>query len=196
MDRAPERRAGVAVAAVAAVVGLAFADSSIVVLALPQLYGRFDTSITGVSWVLTAYNAAVAAVAIALMLFVHRLRGAWVLAAGIVVFLAASIACAAAGSLAFLIAARCVQGAGAALLLAGALPVLVALTGSVAAGVSVWTLAGTFGAALGPALGGVLTEAFDWRAIFIAQAPIAGVALFAARAVPAVQIEEGRRPRL
>jgi predicted MFS family arabinose efflux permease len=186
----------VAVGLVAAVVGIAFADSSIVVLALPQLYGRFDTSIEGVSWVLTAYNVAVAAVAIGLVLFVHRLRAARVLATGIVLFLAASIACAAAGSLAFLIAARCVQGAGAALLLAGALPVLVALTGSPAAAATVWTLAGTFGAALGPALGGVLTEAFDWRAIFVAQAPVAGAALFAARAAPAVDLAEGWRPKL
>src|ERR671931_658050 len=118
MDRAPERRAGVAVAAVAAVVGLAFADSSIVVLALPQLYGRFHTSIQGVAWVLTAYNIAVAGGALALVFCVHRL--------------------------------------GAALLLAGSLPVLVALTGSATAGATVWTLAGTFGAALGPTLGGAL----------------------------------------
>src|SRR6476469_8884769 len=139
-------RSSLGVAVVAAVVGIAFADSSIVVLALPQLYGRFDTTITRVSWVLTAYNVAVAVTAIALVLFVHHLRAAVVLASGILLFLGASIACAAAGSLEFLIAARCVQGVGAALLLAGALPVLVALTGSAAAAAGVWTLAGTFGA--------------------------------------------------
>jgi predicted MFS family arabinose efflux permease len=189
-------RAGVAVGLVAAVVGIAFADSSIVVLALPQLYGRFDTTIEGVAWVLTAYNVAVAAVAIVLVLLVHRLRAASVLAGGIVLFLGASIACAAAGSLGFLIAARCVQGAGAALVLAGALPLLVALTGSPAAAATVWTVAGTFGAALGPALGGVLTEAFDWRAIFVAQAPVAGVALLAARSAPPAELAEGRRPKL
>ena len=60
-------------------------------------------------------------------------------------------------------------GRGAALLLAGSLPVLAALTGSSAKGAGLWTLAGTFGLALGPALGGVLTQAFDWRAIFIAR---------------------------
>jgi MFS family permease len=189
-------RSSLGVAVVAAVVGIAFADSSIVVLALPQLYGRFDTTITGVSWVLTAYNVAVAVTAIALVLFVHRLRVAVVLATGILLFLTASIACAAAGSLGFLIAARCVQGAGAALLLAGALPVLVVLTGSPVAAAGVWTLAGTFGAALGPALGGVLTEAFDWRAIFVAQAPVAGLALLAVRAAPHAELAEGWRPSL
>ncbi|MFL5920156.1 MAG: MFS transporter [Gaiellaceae bacterium] len=175
-------------APVAAAVAVAFADSSIVVLALPDLYGRFQTTIEGVSWVVTAYNAAVAATALLLVFLVHRFRAAYVLAGGLALFLAASIACAAANGLAFLIAARSVQGVGAALLLAGALPLLGART---------WTLAGTYGLALGPALGGVLTQAFDWRAIFVAQAPVAAAALFGARGAPtdAVAIE-GWRPSL
>ena len=184
-------------ALVAVAVAVAFADSSIVVLALPQLYGRFHTSVEGVAWVVTAYNAAVAAAALVLVVLVRRLRAAVVLAAGLVVFLAASIACALAGSLAVLVAARSVQGAGAALLLTGALPALTVFTGSAGRGAGVWTAAGTFGAALGPALGGVLTEAFDWRAIFAAQAPVAAAALVAAtrmRAAPAV--DEGWRPSL
>jgi predicted MFS family arabinose efflux permease len=151
-----------------AAVAVAFADSSIVVLALPELYGRFNTSIEGVSWVVTAYNLAVAVIALVLLFFVHRLRSAVLLGTGLVIFLAASIACAAAQSLAFLIGARTVQGVGAALLLVGALPVL---------GRAQWTAAGTFGLALGPALGGVLTQAFDWRAIFVAQAPVAALGL-------------------
>ena len=111
-------------------------------------------------------------------------------------FLGASIACALANGLGFLIAARVVQGTGAALLLAGSLPVLGALAGSVGAGARLWILAGTFGLALGPALGGVLTQAFSWRAIFAAQAPVAALGLLAllhshARAVA----EEGWRGR-
>jgi len=156
---------------VAAIVAVAFADSSIVVLALPQLYTRFATSITGVSWIVTSYNAAVAVTALALVLFVHRFHPRAVFCAGALLFVAATIACASAQALWFLIAARCVQGAGAGLLLAGALSLITA---------HVWTLAGTFGAALGPALGGVLTQLFDWRAIFVAQAPVAALALIAA----------------
>jgi MFS family permease len=67
-----------------------------------------------------------------------------------------------------LIALRALQGTGAALTLVGALGPLPAPS---------WARAGTLGAALGPALGGVLTQAFDWRAIFIVQAPVALVAL-------------------
>jgi len=180
-------RRGLAVP-VAAAVAVAFADSSIVVLALPDLYGRFQTTIEGVSWVVTAYNAAVAATALLLVFLVHRFRAAYVLGGGLVLFLAASIACAAANSLAFLIAARSVQGVGAALLLSGALPVIGART---------WTLAGTYGLAVGPALGGVLTQAFDWRAIFVAQAPVAAVALLGVgRSQPEDVAIEGWRPSL
>jgi predicted MFS family arabinose efflux permease len=161
---------GLRSASVAAIVAIAFADSSIVVLGLPQLYREFETSITGVSWIVTSYNAAVAVTALALVFFVHRLRARLVFAAGVSLFLAATIACAASQSLWVLIAARSVQGVGAGLLLAGALPLVA---------VSVWTLAGTFGAALGPALGGLLTQLFDWRAIFVAQAPVAALALVA-----------------
>ncbi len=176
------------VALVAAIVAIAFADSSIVVLGLPQLYTRFETSITGVSWVVTSYNAAVAVTALALVFLVHRFRPRFVFGAGVLLFLAATIACAVAQSLWFLIAARSVQGAGAGLLLAGALPL---------ASARVWTLAGTFGAALGPALGGVLTQLFDWRAIFVAQAPVAAAGLYAAfRSEDETTAREGWRPSL
>ncbi|MGH2637490.1 MAG: MFS transporter [Actinomycetota bacterium] len=183
--------------AVAIAVAVAFADSSIVVLALPELYATFDTTIEGVAWVITSYNLVVAVAALALVLAVHRVRADVLLGAGSIVFLAASIACAIADTLPVLVAGRSVQGLGAALLLAGSLPVLGALTGSTARGVAVWTMAGTFGAALGPALGGVLTQAFDWRAIFVAQAPIAGVALLATfGSHVAATLEEGWTPGL
>jgi len=175
-------------AAIAVAVAVAFADSSIVVLALPEVFQRFDTTIEGVSWVVTAYNLAVALTALALVLFVHRLDARAVLGGGLGLFLAASIACSAAQSLGFLIGARCVQGAGAALLLVGALPVL---------GRARWTAAGTFGLALGPALGGALTQAFDWRAIFVFQAPVAVLGLVGvARSRAEGDVEEGWSPSL
>ena len=172
---------------VAIAVAIAFADSSIVVLALPELYARFHTTVVGVSWVVTGYNLAVAAAALTLVTLVDRAPAARLLTMGVAVFVAASVACASAGSLAFLVGARCVQGIGAALLLAGALPMLRALTGAPARGAAIWTLAGTFGAVLGPALGGAVTQALGWRAIFVVQAPLGAAALVA---VPFVRIEE------
>ena len=181
-------RTPLSVALVAAIVAIAFADSSIVVLGLPQLYKEFSTSITGVSWIVTAYNAAVAVSALALVFFVHRFRARMVFGAGTLLFLAATIACASAQALWFLIAARTVQGVGAGLLLAGALPLI---------SMSLWTLSGTFGAALGPALGGVVTQLFDWRAIFVAQAPVAAAGFVAVlRRKDESVAEEGWRPSL
>jgi MFS family permease len=95
------------------------------------------------------------------------------------VFCAGSLACAAAWSLASLVSARAVQGAGAALLLAGAVPLMGAVAGSAARGAAIWGAAGVVGAAVGPALGGALTQAFDWRSIFLAQVPLAAAAIAA-----------------
>jgi MFS family permease len=171
--------------ALAAAVAIAFADSSIVVLALPQLLAEFDTTITPVSFVITAYNLAVAAVAFTLAGRFGHARPRIVAAIGLIVFLVASVACAFAGTLAVLIALRCIQGAGAALVMTGALPVLVESTGSERRGTDAWVTAGAIGAVLGPALGGALTEAFDWRAIFLVQAPVAALALPAVLATKA-----------
>jgi len=151
-------------------VAVAFADSSIVVLALPALYSDFHASLIGVSWVITSYNLVVVLAAFALVPFTRRLHVREVTRAGLALFTAGSIGCAAAWDLTPLIAFRCLQGFGGALLLAGGLPLLGGLLGGAQRGARVWTATGTFGAALGPALGGVLTQLADWRAIFIVQA--------------------------
>jgi MFS family permease len=96
---------------------------------------------------------------------------------GLLLFLAGCVGCALSSDLATLIAFRVVQGAGGTLLLVATLPLLAVLLGSQARGATMWTFAGTIGAAVGPALGGALTQAFDWRAIFVVQAPIAALAL-------------------
>lgn len=187
--------------AVAASVAVAFADSSIVVLALPDLYLELGTSIPGIAWVITSYNVVVAVGAFVLLALARRLRTRAMLRIGFVLFLAASVGCALAAGLTMLVAFRCLQGLGGALVLVGSLPLLAGLTGSPSRGAVVWTAAGTLGAALGPALGGLLTELFTWRAIFVAQAPIAGVAFLAAFGphladVPAEPDEPHERPSL
>lgn len=167
----------------AVAVAVAFADSSIVVLALPELYVELETTIPEVAWVITAYNVAVVGVA-ALLPFAWRARPARTALVGLAIFLGASVACAAAPGLAALVAGRAAQGLGAALLLGSSLPLMVALSGVRERAVALWVGAGTVGTAVGPALGGLLTEALGWRAIFAVQAPAAGVALVAALQAP------------
>jgi MFS family permease len=180
--------------ALALAVAVAFADSSVVVLALPDLYRDLDTTIVGVSWVITAYNLAVALATPVVLPLVRRRSGRELLVAGTVVFAAASLACGLVDDLAALVAARVVQGAGGALLLTAALPALVRAGGSVRRGVTVWSTAALAGLALGPATGGVLTAALDWRAIFLAQVPTTLVALAALGVVPARLRLEQHRP--
>lgn len=158
-------------------VALAFADASVVALALPDLYGEFDTTIVGVSWVLTTYALAVALTAVPVALLHRRLRPLSLVVAGAVGFSLASLIAGIADSLTVLLAARAAQGIAATLLLAGSLPVLAAIVPGPGRARRWWALAGAVGAAVGPALGGLLTELFDWRAIFFVQAPIVAVAL-------------------
>ncbi len=194
----PPTHARILEIALAVSVAVAFADSSIVVLALPELFIELQTTIPEISWVVTAYNLAVVVAAFALLPFVRRVRPAWLLLAGLGVFLAAAIACALANSLEALVAGRVVQGIGAGLLLGASLPVLLVLSGDRRRAIAIWVTAGTLGTAVGPALGGILTELFDWRAIFAVQAPLAAAAIAAAlsaavRALPPPS-EPGRMP--
>lgn len=186
-----------------AAVALAFADASVVALALPDLYGEFDTSIVGVSWVLTTYALAVTVTAVPVAVLHRRISPFVLVIAGVATFAIASLVAGAALSLTMLLVARAAQGVGATFLLAGSLPVLTSIVSGPGRARRWWALAGAAGAAVGPALGGVLTELFEWRAIFFVQAPIVAAALAvaldpAARAVRHeghVQGEAGTRRR-
>ena len=169
-------------------IALAFADASVVVLALPQIVVRLHTSISHVTWVITAYNLALIASTIAILPLATRLSSRRALVAGLAVFGVASLGSGAAGSLTVLVLWRCVQGAGGALLLCASLPLL-ARGRDGTAQLYAWAATAAFGAGVGPAVGGILTQLFDWRAIFLAQAPVAAVAAAAAvasRLKPAV----------
>jgi MFS family permease len=193
------RRIGPREAAWALSVGVVLADSSVVTLALPEILREYDTSVFGVSWVLTAYNLVLAAAVIPAIAWARRRPGGlWV--GGLVVFALASLLAATSSHVAVLIAARCIQAFGGALIVAAAIELLARSTGSHRVGAAYWGAAGTAGLAIGPALGGALTEAFSWQAIFLLQLPLPALAL-AARA-PAARPERGlegppdRRPEL
>jgi len=164
------------VAALALAVGLVLADSSIVVLALPEIYRELDTSVAGVTWVLISFNLVMALVAVPAAHLARRFGPGRTGAVGLAVFAGASLACGLSAELGTLIAARCVQALGGAAAVTAALELLPAATGSERRAVALWAAAGATGAALGPAVGGLLTELVSWQSIFLFQVPVAIVA--------------------
>ena len=174
---------------------VAFADSSIVVLALPDLYGAFNTSIVGVSWVITSYNLVVAVAAAAIAALSRHLDPRRWAQVGLALFTVASIGCAASWSLVGCSSSSAASRGSAERSCWRPRSRSWAASSAPASGASaLWTNVAVLGAALGPVLGGVLTQLFDWRAIFVVQAPVAGVALLATTAgAVALQSEEHRR---
>ncbi|HEU5142898.1 MAG TPA: MFS transporter, partial [Solirubrobacterales bacterium] len=160
-------------AALAIAVGLVLADSSIVVLALPQIYRELDTGVAGVTWVLVSFNLVLALAAVPAAQLGRRVGPGRTAAIGLAVFAGASVACGLASELGTLIAARCVQALGGAAAVTAILELLPANVGSERRAAVVWAAAGATGAALGPAIGGLLTELVSWQSIFLFQAPVA-----------------------
>jgi len=163
-------------------VALVLADSSVVTLALPAILREFDSVVDVVAWVLISFNLALALLALA-GAKLARGRARQALGVSLVLFALASMACAAAPSLSVLIAARTLQGIFGAVVVAAALELLVVAAGRDRA-ILLWAAAGVLGAAVGPALGGFLTEAFSWEAMFALQAPVALVTIAALRWLP------------
>ena len=148
------------------------ADASVVILALPAIYREYHAEVADVAWVVTAFNLAIALAAVPAARLATRGAGR-VCAGGLVVFAAGAAACALAPSLAFLIGARAVQGVGGAAAVCAALELLPAIAGGERRAVRVWVVAGIAGAALGPAIGGLLTQLISWQSIFVLQVPLA-----------------------
>ncbi|MEO8366037.1 MAG: MFS transporter [Pseudoxanthomonas sp.] len=162
--------------------------TSIANVALPTLVQAFDTSFQAVQWVVLAYLLAITT----LIVSVGRLGDLFgrrrLMLAGIGVFTVASVVCAAAPELWVLVAARAVQGFGAAVMMALTMAFVGDAVAKERAG-SAMGLLGTMsaiGTALGPTLGGTLIAGFGWRAIFLINLPLGLIAIaLAYRHLPA-----------
>ncbi|SEO10135.1 drug resistance transporter, EmrB/QacA subfamily [Actinacidiphila rubida] len=153
-------------------------------MAFPDLARSFPADrVPDLSWVVSSYAVLFAA----LLTPVGRLADTFgrvrVFLVSLAVFTAASALCAAAPDLAWLITARAAQGAAAAGMIPAALGLLLAATppAGLAAAIGTWGAAGSLATAAGPALGGVLVDAFGWRSVFLINVPV-GLLLVAAGA--------------
>lgn len=169
---------------------MAFIDGSAVNLTLPVMQQQLGGDVASAQWIMNAYALLLGALVLAGGAAADRYGRKRVFILGVLVFSAASLACGLAPSLPLLIAARAVQGVGAALLTPASLALLGATFDARARGqaVGVWAGASGLMSAIGPVLGGWLTETVSWRAVFLINLPIAAAAM----ALVAVGARESR----
>jgi EmrB/QacA subfamily drug resistance transporter len=177
---------------------MASLDLFIVNLALPSIAHDFgDASISSLSWVLNAYAIVFAALLVPAGRIADRVGRKRVFVIGLLTFGAASAACAAAPSVAVLVAARVLQAAGGAMMLPATLGLILPAfpVEQRAVAVGIWSAVGGVAAALGPPIGGLLVE-LSWHWIFLVNVPIALVtAAVAWRALDEVrEPQAGHRP--
>ncbi|MFL5285326.1 MAG: MFS transporter [Rhodopila sp.] len=151
-------------------------DVSIINVALATIGTRLQTGVFGLQWVVDAYAVTFAALLLSAGGLGDRIGARRMFMLGLVVFTAASALCGLAPGAGSLIAARALQGCGAAALVPGSLALLNLASNADPAcrawGVGLWTAAGSVGLAVGPLLGGVLIALLGWRSIFLVNLPI------------------------
>ncbi|MFF9134758.1 MFS transporter [Streptomyces sp. NPDC014806] len=176
---------------------LVLLDVTIVNVALPAIGARLGTDTGGLQWVVDGYALALAALMLTSGTAGDRHGHRAVVLTGLAVFGAGSLACGLAPTAPALVAARVVQGVGAALLLPGTLAVIGRAFPDPAArarAIGVWAGIGSLALPAGPLLGGALVDGLGWRAIFLVNVPIVLVALVgAAVVVPESREESARR---
>ena len=196
---APARRVApiaLAVAAASVPMFLATLDNLVMTTALPVLHDELDASIEQLQWMVNAYTLTFATLMVTAAMLGDRWGRRRVFLAGIGLFAVASIASALASTAEALIAARAVQGVGAAAimplsltLLAGAVP-----AARRAMAIGIWGGVAGLGVALGPVIGGAVVEGISWHAIFWINVPVAVIAIpLVLRALPE---SRGRRQPL
>ena len=168
-------------------------DITVVNVALPNIQRQLHSGLTGLQWVVDAYALTLAALILTAGALSDRYGRRLLFLVGVLVFTSASLMCGLAWNIAVLDVARAVQGIGGAALFATAL----ALIGAeyrgpdIGGAIAIW--GATIGAAVasGPLVGGIITDALDWRWVFFVNVPVGAFALW----VAATRMGESRDPQ-
>ncbi len=159
-------------------------DTTVVNVALPTLDRTLHASSSGLEWIVDAYTLVFAGLLMLGGALGDRYGRHRALPTGLVIFGTGSVVAALAGSVAQLIAARAVMGAGAALVMPATLSILTGVftdPAERAKAIGIWSAVSGLGVAIGPTLGGLLLEHFAWSSIFLINLPVIVVALIAGR---------------
>ena len=158
---------------------LAFVDGSVVNVGLPAIGRDLGGGASDLQWVINAYLLPLSTLLLLGGAVGDRFGRRNVLVAGTLAFAAGSALCAAASTLIWLLAARTLQGLGAAFLLPNSLGLLGSAYSGAARGraIGIWSAASAVTAAIGPVLGGWLIDNAGWRTIFLINLPLAAAAV-------------------
>ncbi|WP_199431407.1 MFS transporter [Qaidamihabitans albus] len=175
--------------------GMAMLDGTVVNVALPRIGAELDASVSGLQWVLDGYLLSLAALILVAGALGDRYGRRRMFQLGVVWFGAASLLCGLAPTTGTLVAARVLQGMGAALLTPGSLAILQASFARAerSRAIGAWSGFSGIAAAIGPLVGGVLVQVWSWRLAFFVNLPIAVVCVWLARRyVPESCDEQGQ----
>ena len=177
IDCPAEQRRWVLVAAILAS-SMAFVDGTMVNVALPAIQAELHATLSGAQWVVEAYALFLAALLLVGGALGDRFGRRRVFMLGVGIFTVASVGCAASPAIEALIAARAVQGIGAALLVPGSLALISAAFPEALRGRAIGTWSGFSGitAAVGPVFGGYLVDHYSWAWAFLINLPL-GIAV-------------------
>ena len=167
-------------------------DANIVAVSLPSISESLRANFAGIEWVVTAYTLSFASLLLPAGALADRFGRKRVLMAGLVIFTVASFFCGAAPDLTTLVTARAFQGIGAALQFSAALATLSSFFkgDERARAFAFWGTVVGIGIAMGPIVGGLITQTFGWQWAFYINLPIGALTI----ALVAVVIEDSRDP--
>jgi EmrB/QacA subfamily drug resistance transporter len=167
-------------------------DNTVLNVALPTLQRTFHATASELQWMVDAYVLVFAGLLLTMGALGDRFGRARALQLGLVVFAASSIAATFSTEAIHLIAARIAMGIGGALIMPSTLSIIANVfpREERAKAITIWAGVSGLGVGLGPVVGGLLIENFDWAAVFLLNVPIALIAL----ALGAILVPESRDP--
>ncbi len=168
-------------------------DISVINTALSDIADGLDTGLSGLQWLVDAYTIPLAATVLTAGAIADRLGRRRLFIIGLAIFTVSSALCGAAGGIEVLVGSRAIQGLGASMMFATALALISQVTPDRESRTKALAAYGAaIGAsfALGPFIGGGLTELFGWRAIFLVNVPIGAAVLW----ITFRAVAEGRDP--
>jgi EmrB/QacA subfamily drug resistance transporter len=171
---------------------MAFIDGTVVGVALPVIQKSLRASPASAQWVTEAYLLFLSALVLTAGSLADLFGRRRIFATGVALFAAASLACALAPTAGLLIASRAVQGVAASMVIPSSLAILGAANAPKDRGraIGTWSSLTAIATALGPLLGGWLTQSVSWRAVFLINLPVAAAVL----AITLLRVPETHNP--